>query len=384
MNLLSLVRANLLRRKTRTIFTFLSVLIAFVLFGYLAAIEIAFGMGVEVSGADRLITVHKVSLVQPLPLGHLNKIEQIPGVEDVAHFVWFGGVYQDKRQFFAQMVVEPERLFRVYPEYVLPEEQKRAWMANRIGAIAGRKVAERYGWKIGDRIPIQGTVWRKKDGSSTWDYVLEGIYSGAEKGVDETIFFTRFDYFDESHSFGSGMVGWYVIVVDDPVNADEIANRIDDTFSNSFAETKTSTEKAWLQGFAKQIGDIGTIMRLVLAAVFFTILLVAGNTMAQSVRERTSELAVMKTLGFSDGSILGMVMAESMALAGLGGGLGLLVSWLMIHYGGDPTGFLAVFYFPARFIAAGVGLLFLLGLSAGIVPALRAMRLRIVDALRRV
>jgi putative ABC transport system permease protein len=384
MNLIAIVRANLLRRKTRTIFTFLSIFIAFLLFGYLAAIEVGFGMGVEVSGADRLITQHRVSLVRPLPLAHMAKLEQVPGVTHVAPFVWFGGVYQDKRNFFAQMAVDPEKLFDVYPEYLLPDDQKRAWFANRIGAIAGRQLAERYGWKVGDRIPIQGTVWRKRDGSSTWEFVLEGIYEGARKGVDETIFFFHFDYFDESHSFGPGLVGWYVLRIDDPESAAEVCARIDDQFANSFGETKTSTETAWLRSFAKQVGDIGKIMRLVLAAVFFTILLVAGNTMAQSVRERTSELAVMKTLGFTDAAVLGMVLAESLVLAGLGGGLGLLVSWTLIHFGGDPTGFLSVFYVPAPFIAAGAALILLLGLAAGIVPALRAMRLSIVAALRRV
>lgn len=383
MNRLTVVRANLLRRKTRTIFTVLSIFIAFVLFGYLAAIEIAFGMGVEVSGADRLITMHKTSLAQMIPYSYLNKIEQTPGVKSAMPFVWFGGIYQDKRQFIAQMVVDHERLFEVYPEYLLPAEQYEAWKANRIGAIAGRKIVEKYGWEIGDRIPLQGTIWRKADNTSTWEFVLEGIYSGAETGVDETIFFFRYDYFDEAHSFGPGLVGWYVVTIDDPGQAAQVSRVVDDTFANSFAETKTTTEKAWLQGFAKQVGDIGLIMRLVLIAVFFTILLVAGNTMAQSVRERTSELAVMKTLGFTDGAIRRMVLSESLVLAGFGGGLGLLVSWLMIHFGGDPTGFLAVFYFPARYVAVGGGLVLALGLAAGFLPALRAQRLSIVDALRR-
>jgi putative ABC transport system permease protein len=383
-SLLTLIRANLLRRKARTIFTFLSVLIAFVLFGYLAAIEVGFGMGVEVSGVDRLLTQHRVSLVRPLPLSYLAELERTPGVTVVSPFVWFGGVYQDKRNFFPQMATDPERLFEVYPEYLLDEERKRAWRDNRIGAVAGRKLAERFGWEVGDRIPLQGTIWRKSDGTSTWEFVLDGIYEGAEPGVDETLFFFHFDYFDESHSFGGGLVGWYVFRIDDPERAAEISRRIDERYANSSAETKTSTEKAFLQGFAKQVGDIGTILRLVLTAVFFTILLVAGNTMAQSVRERTGELAVMKTLGYSDAAILGMVLAESITLAGAGGGLGLLLSWWMIHERGDPTGFLSVFYFPARYVVAGAALVLLLGVAAGLQPALRAMRLRIVDALRRV
>jgi putative ABC transport system permease protein len=203
--------------------------------------------------------------------------------------------------------------------------------------------------------------------------------------VDETQFFFHYDYFDESHGFGPGIVGWYVLRIEDPEQAAAVVDEIDALFANSPYETRTTTEKAWVQAFAKQIGNIGAILRAVMTAVFFTILLVAGNTMAQSVRERTSELAVMKTLGFSGSSILGMVLAESLALAGLGGGLGLLTAWLMISYGGDPTqGFLSIFYFPPRDVALGVVFVLLLGLAAGLPPALRAMRLRIVDALRRV
>jgi len=384
MSLLALVRTNLLRRKTRAIFTFLSIFIAFVLFGYLAAIDLAFSFGVDVTGADRLLTLDKISIARPLPFSYLARLESIPGVVDVAPATWFGGVYRNKRNFFPQMAVDPERFLRLYPEYVLPEEQKRAWFANRVGAIAGRKTAERFGWKVGDRIPIQATVWRHKDGSATWEFVLEGIYHGAHNGVDETQFLFRYDYFDETHMFGPGIVGWYVVRIDDPQNAARIAERIDETFANSSAETKTTTEKAWVQAFAKQVGDIGAILRGVMTAVFFTILLVAGNTMAQSVRERTGELAVMKTLGFSGGALLGLVLAESLALAGLAGGLGLLVSWVLIHSGGDPSGgFLAVFYFPARDVAKGAGLALLLGVAAGILPAVRALRLRIADGLRR-
>jgi len=384
MNRLTLIRANLLRRKTRTIFTFLSILIAFVLFGYLAAIDLAFSFGVDVTGADRLLTLDKISIARPLPYSYLSRLEKIPGVVDVAHATWFGGVYRNKRNFFPQLAVDPERFLRLYPEYVLPEEQKRAWFADRVGAVAGRKTAERYGWSVGDRIPIQATVWRRKDGSSTWEFVLDGIYHGAEKGVDETQFLFHYDYFDESHIFGSGLVGWYIVRIDDPQNAARIAERIDETFANSSTETKTTTEKAWVQAFANQVGNIGAILRGVLTAVFFTILLVAGNTMAQSVRERTSELAVMKTLGFSGAALLGLVLAESVVLAGLAGALGLVISWLMIHFGGDPSGgFLSVFYFPAPQIAKGAGLALLLGLAAGVLPALRALRLRIADALRR-
>ncbi|MBE3071757.1 MAG: FtsX-like permease family protein [Acidobacteria bacterium] len=383
MKLLPLVWKNLGRRKVRTTFTLLSILVAFVLFGYLSAITTAFGMGVELTGNDRLVLIHKVSLIQLLPESYQARLEAIPGVIDVCHQTWFGGIYQDPKNFFMQMPVEPERFLRLFPEFKLPEDQKKAWLADRRGAVVGRATAERFGWKIGDRIPIQGTIWRQKDGSATWEFNLVGIYDGAKKGTDTTQFFFRYDYFNEARQFGEGAVGWYTIKINDPARAAQIAERIDATFANSPYETKTTTEKAFAQAFAKQVGDIGAIMQLILGAVFFTILLVAANTMAQSVRERTSELAVLKTLGFSNALVLTLVLVESLIIASVGGLLGLGLAWLMILRG-DPTGgALPAFYLPVRSLALGVLFVFGLGLVAGIFPAVQAMRLRIVDALRR-
>ncbi len=383
MRYLFLVWRSLLRKKTRTIFTVLSILIAFVLFGLLGAIRQAFEGGVELTGVDRLMTLHRVSMIQLLPVNYKTRIEAVRGVREVTHSTWFGGTYQDPKNFFPQIVVEPEGLLSMYPEYRLPEEQKQAWLADRMGAIAGRQIATKYGWKIGDRIPIQATIWRKKDGSSTWEFNLDGIYDGAEKGTDTTQFFFRYDYFDESRMFVQGQVGWFIERVEDPERAAEVAQRIDDLFANSSYETKTSTEKAFAQAFANQVGNIGAILRMVLIAVFFTILLVAGNTMAQSVRERTSELAVLKTLGFSDAKVLGLVMAESMLMAMVGGLPGLSLAWLFVQQG-DPTGgFLPIFFLPARDLVAGLVLVALLGIVTGVVPAWMAVRLRIVDALRR-
>jgi putative ABC transport system permease protein len=384
MKFLPLVLRSLLRKKTRTIFTVLSILVAFLLFGYLGAIRQAFEGGVELTGADRLLTLHRVSLIQLLPVSYGSRIEPLPGVREVTHSTWFGGTYQDPKNFFPQMVVEPEGLLDLYPEYRLPEEQKRAWLADRIGAVAGRQIATKYGWKIGDRIPIQATIWRKKDGSSDWEFDLVGIYDGAEKGTDTTQFFFRYDYFDETRLFEKGMVGWFVVRIAEPERAAEVAQRIDDTFANSPYETKTSTEKAFAQAFANQVGNIGAILRSVLLAVFFTILLVAGNTMAQSVRERTSELAVLKTLGFSDGKVLGLVMAESLLLSAIGGLPGLALAWALIERG-DPTGgALPIFFLPARYLVYGVALVAALGIATGVPPAFVALRLRIVEALRRV
>jgi putative ABC transport system permease protein len=381
-----LVWSNLKRKKLRTTFTLLSIAVAFILFGYLAAIRMAFTAGVEVSGADRLLVIHKVAIIQPLPISYRDRIAAVDGVEKVSFFNWFGGIYQDPKNFFGQMAVESDTFFDLYPEYILPEEQKRAWMADRAGAVVGRVTANRFGWKVGDKIPIQGTIYRKTDGSNTWEFNLSGIYDGAEKGTDTSNLYFHYDYLNEGAAGGDlGIVGWYGIRIADPARAGEIAERIDSLFANSPAETKTQTEKAVAQSFANQVGNIGQMITFILAAVFFTILLVAGNTMAQAVRERTAELAVLKTLGFSHGKVLGLVLVESCLLAALGGLLGLGIAWTLITALGDPTnGSLPVFYFPERDVALGVALTLLLGLVTGLLPAVQAMRLRIVDALRRV
>ncbi len=378
-----LVLTNVLRKTVRTLFTILSIVIAFLLFGLLSAIRVAFGMGVELAGVDRLVTIHKVSLIQPLPASYEARIEAIPGVVDVAHASWFGGIYQEPSNFFAQMPVVPEEWLRMYPEFIVPEDQKSAWFADRTGALVGRTIAERFGWKIGDRIPLQGTIWRKSGGNDVWEFTIRGIYDGAEKGTDTAQFLFHYDYFDEARAFGRGLVGWYVIRIADPQQAPRIAARVDQAFANSPAETKTATEKAFVQSFASQVGNIGAIVTAILTAVFFTIVLVAGNTMAQAIRERTSELAVLKTLGCSNATILGLVLGESLLLAAVGGGAGLALAW-MATSAGDPTGgFLPAFYLPVHDVWVGIGLIIGLGLATGAAPAAQAMRLRIVDALRR-
>jgi len=381
---LPLIWKNMMRKKVRTLFTVLSIVIAFVLFGYLGAIRQAFSLGVDLTGADRLLVIHRVSLIRPLPLSYLNRIRSMPGVVDVTHATWFGGKYQDQFEGrFAILPVEPEEFLRLYPEYVVAEDQKAAWIANRTGVLVGRKTADDFGWEIGDRVPIQGTIFHKADGSTVWEFTVEGFYEGVQSGVDDTQFLLHWTYFNEARDQGEDLIGWFIVRVDDPENAKAVADRIDASFANSAYETKTSTEKAFMQGFAKQIGNIGKILTSVLTAVFFTILLVTGNTMAQSVRERTSELAVLKTLGFTDTRVLMLVLAESFTMAALGGGLGLVVGWLMVQ-AGDPTGGgLPIFFVPMRDLVLGAGLALFLGFVSGLLPAVQAMRLRIVDALRR-
>jgi putative ABC transport system permease protein len=385
MKYLPLVWRNLLRKKVRTLFTVLSIAVAFILFSYLAAIGTAFNMGIDVSGQHRLLSIHAVSLIQPLPLSHLGRIRTTPGVVAATHATWFGGKYQDHFEGrFGIFPVVPEEYLAMYPEFLLPEEQRQAWLANRGSVIVGRKIADDFGWQVGDRIPIQGTIFHKRDGGMMWEFDLAGIYDGDQQGVDETQFLMHWEYFNEARDQLQDMVGWFMIRIDDPTNSAAIAQRIDANFANSAYETETSTEKAFMQGFANQIGNIGAILRFVLTAVFFTILLVAGNTMAQSVRERTSELAVLKTLGFSDGLVLGLVLAESFGLAALGGLGGLAVGLTLVTVLGDPTGGgLPFFYVPGHRLATGVAITLALGLVTGLLPALQAMRLRITDALRR-
>ena len=385
MKFLPLVWRNLMRRKVRTIFTVLSILITFILFGGLMAIRAAFAMGVEVAGADRLMVIHKVSLIQPLPKSYEERIRSVEGVTAVTHASWFGGYYQDPSNFLANMAVDPERWLQMYPEFEVPEAQRKAWASDRTSAIVGVDTAKKFNWKVGDRVPLISPIYRKPDGSP-WEFTIAGLYDSSIKGTDKTQFFFHWDYINETfrNTPIANHVGWYVVRVADPANADKLAKQIDAAFANSPSETKTSTEKAWISDFAGQVGDIGAIVIRIAALVLGLMLFVAGNAMAQSIRERINELGVMKTLGFGDGRILGLVLLESCTLAVIGGGIGLLIAWVLIARG-DPTGgFLPTFYFPLRDLILGVALVFALGLGTGILPALQASRLKIVDALRRI
>ncbi len=381
MRFFHLIWGNLKRRKLRTSLTLLSIIVAFILFGMLCAIRQALVGGVELAGADRLIVRHKVSLIQLLPESYKARMERIPGVDLAVHQTWFGGVYQDPKNFFMQNPVVPEEFMSIHPELILPPEQMKAWLQTRTGAIVGRNTANRFTWKIGDKIPLQSPIW----GNRTWEFDLVGIYDGRDKGTDTTPLFFRYDYFDEmrQEGRGKGMVGWYTIRVKDPAQAAEVAKRVDDEFANSPEETKTEPEGAFVQGWAKQIGNIGLIVASILGAVFFTILLVTGSTMSQAVRERTGELGVLKAIGFTHAQVLWLVLAESCLLTILGGGLGLALAWMIISRG-DPTGgLLPLFYFRTSDLLVGVGLAIALGFFTGLFPALQAMRLRVADALRR-
>jgi putative ABC transport system permease protein len=380
-----LVFANLRRKWWRTLFTLLAIVVAFALYGVLMSVRSALSGGVEAANADRLVVRQKVSLIQPLPLSYQEQLGQVPGVQAVAHANWFGGIYQEPKNFFPQIAVDPQQYLDLFPEFVLPPEQKKAWIADRTGAIVGRATAERFGFEVGDRIPIQGTFNRKAEGPNVWEFTLDGIYTGAKKNTDTSQFLFHYDFLNEAKSGPHDLVGWYIVRIADPAQAAAVADRIDATFANSAYETKTATEQAFAQSFADQVGNIAAIVSAIVSAVFFTLLLVAGNTMAQAVRERTNELAVLRTLGFTNRRVMVLVLAESLLMALLGGALGLLLAGPVVAVlAVTMRSFLPVLYLPGRAVALGSLFVLLLGLAAGLVPAIQANRLEIVDALRKV
>lgn len=383
MKFLPLVWAGLKRKELRTALTFLSIFIAFMLFAFLGALKEALSGGVSMAGLDRLIVRHKVSLIQTLPESYKARIQAVGGVDGVCHQTWFGGVYQDPKNFFPNMPVEPEAFCAMFPEFVLTDAQHQSWLNTRNGAIVGRATAERFKWRIGDRIPLQSPIWGQPAGQSQWELEIVGIYEGAKKGTDTSQLFFRYDYFEEARQSDKGQVGWYTVRIANPERAAAIAATIDAEFANSPYETKSEPEGAFAQGFAQQIGDIGSIVMAVVGAVFFTILLVAANTMGQSVRERTEELGVLKAIGFPNFLVLALVLLESCCIAILGGFCGLGTAWLIIAAGNPIPSLLPVFFLPTSSLVSGASLAVALGIVAGVLPAWQAMRLRIADALRR-
>jgi putative ABC transport system permease protein len=383
MKFLHLIGSNLRRKKLRTSLTLLSIVVAFILFGFLSAIQQALVGGVALAGADRLIVRQKVSIINLLPVSYEARMDRIPGVDFSTHQTWFGGIYQDPKNFFMQNPVEPEKFLKIHPEIILSPEQLKAWLTTRTGAIVGRRTADRFHWKIGDQVPIRSTIW-SANGSQTWTFDIVGIYDGKDKGTDTTPLFFRYDYFDEARTGGKGEVGWFTIRIKDPSQAAEVAKLVDAEFENSPAETKTEPEGAFIQGWASQIGNIVFIVAAILVAVFFTILLVTGNTMAQAVRERTGELGVLKAIGFTNGQIVGLVLAESCLLTVIGGAVGLGLACAVTPVMAEKlAGLLPLFFLPTHDVLVGLGISIALGFVTGIIPALQAMRLRVADALRR-
>lgn len=381
MKYLHLLWSNLQRKRLRTWLTLASIVVAFLLFGILQTLNAALTGGAELAGADRLIAMNKVTFVQPLPESYLARVRGVEGVSVATPYSWFGGIYQDDRNQVFTFAVDPETFLEVYPEIKLTDEERRSWISDRAGAIVGRVTAERFGWKIGDTIPLRSNIYTNKNGTQIWEMNIHAIF---ESDIDSAGLYFNHEYLDEARTFAQDTIGMIVLRVDDPDRAVEIADRIDALFANSAYETKTDNEKAFAQAWANQMGNIGALVTAVASAVFFTLLLVIANTMGQSVRERTNELAVMKTIGFARGTVTGLVLAESMLLTILGAAIGLaLASVAAVGIGKALAQYFPTLGMPASTFVVGAALALILGAIASALPAAQAWQLKIVDALRR-
>ncbi|WJI15113.1 ABC transporter permease [Pseudoxanthomonas winnipegensis] len=382
MKYLSLVWAQLFRSKTRTFLTLLSVVAAFLLYGMLDSVRVAFNSGGSVDGANRLIVASRLSITQTLPLNLEQKIKQVQGVKDVTYAMWFGGIYRDPKDFFPNFSVAPN-YFDLYPNLQLPPTQLKAFQTTRTGAVVGETLANKFGWKLGDTIPLQATIF-PRGGSNDWPLQLVGIFRAKDRSTaanEENQLVMNWKYFDESNDYIKSQVSWYTVTLNNPDDASRVAQAIDALSMNSDHETKSQTESSWQQAFVKQFADIGLIVTSIMGAVFFTLLLLTGNTMAQAVRERVPELATLKTLGFQDRTMLWLVLVESLLLIGLGGAIGLgLAAGILPALAAKAGGMLPA-RVPGQTWAVGAGLVVMIGLVVGVLPALRASRLKIVDAL---
>ncbi len=384
MRYLPLLWAGLFRRKTRTVLTLLSIVVAFLLFGMLQAVQTAFESGADAADAKRLLTTARYSIIEPLPIAHLTVIERVPGVVGVASADWFGAKYQNESNAFPVFAVDPARYLDMYPEFTIEPAQREAFAKTRTGAVAGQRLVDRYGWRVGQKLPIASEIHAKADGSLSWEFDLVGVIDAEDPAVrgNTDVVLINVAHFDEARQLGRGKTGWYVERIADSAQAKAISTEIDRLFANSPDETKTAPEKEFAVGFAKQIGDIGAVVTRILVAVFFTILILTGNTMAQSVRERIPELAILKTLGFSDARVTALVLAEAVLLLGLGAVLGMAAAAALLPAVNGSTGgrFPPLFVTETTWALAGA-LALLVALAVGLPPALRARRLRIVEAL---
>jgi putative ABC transport system permease protein len=379
-----LIWATLWRKKTRTIFTLLSVIIAFLLFGVLETIDYAFSHPSNgVTDADKLVTTNKYSITLPLPFADAQQIRSVPGVAEATWISWFGGYYQEQKNFVFALPVDTDTYLNLHKgEFVVSEAQMQAYRDTRTGALVNEALMKKFGWKIGDKVPLHSAIWTRKDnGSLDWTFDIVGSFSAkdpTQASAQSTTLLFHYELFDEGRSFGKGTVGWFEERVSDPSQAAAISNRIDALFANSPNETKTQPARDFAMAFIKQLGDIGFVLRAILGAVFFALLFLTGNTMMQSVRERIPELAVLKTLGFGDGKVLRLVLAESLLLCLIAALIGLGLSFAALPI--IKLGLQGIQLSP-KAVMPGIGVAVLLALVVGTAPALRAMRLNIVDAL---
>jgi putative ABC transport system permease protein len=385
MNDLLLIRKNLFRKKLRAGLMMASILIAFAIFGVLLAFERAFNAGQDVAADDRLVVVNRINFTQPMPIAYFNRVRAVEGVRQVAHLNWFGGYYQDPKNFMVVLAVEPRTYMDIYGNDIdIPAEAQATFLRERTGALVGKAMMEKWGWKVGDRVPIASNIFTQKSGSRSWDFTIVGTFTAKKPQIDTNFMVFQYAYFDETRSFGKDTIGWMVLQTNSASLNDQIAKTIDGMFANSFYETSTDTEKAFNKAFVAQLGNIALIVVLVVGAAFVTILMIVGNTMALSIRERTREIGVLKTLGFSGGRVLRLVLGEAILLALIGGlpgiGIAMLVAFLLRE---NPSNFLPRIAVTPDIVLLAVALMVALGVITGVIPALNAMRLKIATALGR-
>ena len=380
---LYLILKNLTRKPLRLFLTVFATFIAFMIFGTLTAFQQAFDSGVDLAADDRLIVLNKINFTQSLPVSYANRVRAVEDVDALTHLNWFGGYYQEPRDQFAMFAVDAENFMGVYNELVMSDDERAAWVANRQGLIAGKAIAERFGWQKGDRIPVNSNIFSQRDGSTSWEFDVESVYEGSDPQTDTNSVYFHYKYFNETQSFGGDFIGFMAVRTSDPSRNEAVIKAIDDMFANSPAETETVPEKVFNKAFIEQIGNLSLILTSVVLAAFFVILVIVGNSMILSIRERTAEIGVMKTLGFSSARIFRMVLAESLLLALLGGLLGVLASGSLVALVNS-----APIQLPTLVLSGSVwsqALLFMIGLGfiTGIVPAMNALRLNIITALSR-
>jgi len=369
--------------KLRLFLTLFATFIAFMVYGLLSAFQSFLDSGVDLAADDRLVVLNKINFTQALPIAYVNRVRAIENVVDVVHLNWFGGYYQDPQKQVVTIAVDPESFLRVFNEYVMPEDEKNAWLKNRQGLIVGEKTAQLYDWKVGDRIPLNSSIFSQTNGRTDWDFDIVSIYSGEDEQIDTSSVYFHYDYFNETQSFGRGMIGWMGVRTDDPGNNEKVISSIDSLFENTQYETESMPEAAFNKAFIEQIGNLGLIISSVVLAAFFIILVIVGNSMVLAIRERTREIGVMKTLGFRSPRIFGMVLAESMMIALIGGLLGLSAARGIIFFLGQSSLQLPTLVIDQDIVLKAIGIMIIMGLITGIIPAINALRLNIVTSFSR-
>ena len=382
MGFTNLILKNLSRHKLRTSLLVLCIFVAFTVYGVLKTLETAFNAGVEFSAANRLVTVNKINFTQSMPYAYYNRVKNVDGVKAVTFSKWFGGYYQEPKNFVVALAVEPESFFEVYEDFVINDDEKANFLKDRRGLIVGESLAGKFNWKVGDSIPLSSTIYSNKDGGHTWQFTIQGIFKGNKPQVDTNFVAMHYDYFDLSITFGSGTIGWLVLLTDNPDLNENVSKKIDNMFENSSFETRTTTESAFNKAFIEQIGNIGLIIQSVISVAFLTILMIVGNTMYLAVKERTKEIAVLKTIGFRRNIIFGLIIGESLFLSFLGGIPALIIVYILIQVLDHIlSGFMPHLSLSIETIGLAIGWMILLSLLTSIIPAINAMKLNIITAL---